>query len=191
MDNWKEKFLPISWSYYTQAAFNLSKQLNDCKVDIIVAIARGGLTLSQLLSDALDLPIASFTVKSYKDFKQESVPQITHGLGTTLENKKVLLVDDVCDSGKTFIRGIDYLIEQGAEKKNITTASLHYKPHAIFKPDYFVAETSAWVIYPSETRETIEQLCTMWKKEGIKKDAIIVRLKQLHFKSKAIDSYLI
>src|SRR3989344_4865770 len=165
--NWRDLFLPLSWPDFCAQAFMLSKQIHASSrpLDLIVTIARGGLTLSQLLSDSLGLPIASFTIQSYKDLQQEKMPQITFGLGATLENKKVLLVDDVCDTGKTFERALTYLIELGAEKEQITTAALHYKPHATYRPDFFVTETDKWVIYPYEVRETIAQLTKLWKEE--------------------------
>jgi len=166
--NWRDQFLTLSWPQFCAHAFTLSQQIYASKrrLDLIVAIARGGLTLSQLLFDSLQLPIATFTIQSYKDLQQQSLPQITFGLGTTtLKDKHVLLVDDVCDTGKTFERALVYVTELGAQKGQIATAALHYKPHASYRPDFFVTETDKWVIYPYEVRETITQLTKLWKEE--------------------------
>ncbi|HCS78477.1 TPA: hypothetical protein DIV55_01905 [Patescibacteria group bacterium] len=176
--NWRSKFLNVSWSDFCTQAFVLSKQIrvSSRPLDLIVAIARGGLTLSQLLSDSLSLPIATFTIQSYKDLRQQTLPQITFGVGTTtLEGKRVLLVDDVCDTGKTFERALVYVSELGAEKEQITTAALHYKPHAIYKPDFFVTKTDKWVIYPYEVWETIAQLSKLWKADKISAEEINAR----------------
>jgi hypothetical protein len=188
--SWEEGFLNITWEYYRELAFELAEKLAGRDFDLIVAIARGGLTLSQLLSDCLSLPIASFTVKSYKDLTQTSEPVITHGLGATLEGKKVLLVDDVSDTGKTFLRGIKYLEELGAQKRNITTVSLHYKPHSVYKPDFFVSTTDKWVIYPYELHETMAVLGPKWQKEGISKSEIRSRFAQFKFPQGQVKKYL-
>lgn len=169
MDDWQNKFLNVTWTDFVTLSFRLGQKIQTStqSFDLIVTIARGGLTLSQLLSDQLSLPIASFTVQSYRDLQQVKQPQISFGVGGKIEGKKILLVDDVCDTGKTFVRGIAYLEELGAKKSDIATASLHFKPHAEYKPDFYVTETDKWVIYPYEVRETIAQLTSLWKKENI------------------------
>lgn len=170
-NNWHDRFLNITWSDLRNLTFTLFQKIGKTSshFDLAIAIARGGLTITQLLSDHLKLPIAAFTVESYKNLKQEKLPHITYGLSTPLNGKKILLVDDVCDTGKTFLRGLAYLEELGAKRADIKSASLHYKPHAEVKPDFYVAETSAWVIYPYEVRETIEQLLPLWQKAGVAK----------------------
>lgn len=188
---WSERFLALSWSDFCTQAFVLSEQIRTGgrPLDLIVAIARGGLTLSQLLSDSLNLPIASFTIQSYKDLKQQSLPQITFGLGARLEGKQILLIDDVCDTGKTFERALVYLSELGAKKEQVTTAALHYKPHATYQPDFFVAKTNKWVIYPYEVRETIEQLTKLWKAE-ITRQEMLTRFSSFGFPEDQIQSFM-
>ena len=117
MNTWQEKFTNITWDTLREGTFELSKQIetNTLKPDLIVAIARGGLTIAQLLSDSLSLPIATFTVVSYKDLKQSHQPTITHPLGSPLDGKKVLLVDDISDTGITFKRG--NIISYGARSR--------------------------------------------------------------------------
>lgn len=183
MPDWQERFLNVTWDEFRQLTHLLGWKISESgkRFDLIVAIARGGLTLSQLLSDSLRLPIASFTVESYRNLKQEKLPHITYGLKGSLNNKRILLVDDVCDTGKTFLRGLAYLEELGANKKLISTASLHHKPHAKYTPDFYVAGTSAWIIYPYEVHETIEQLVPVWKKEGINLDTMKTRFKSFAF----------
>lgn len=151
-------YLTISWSRYHKLIYQLSEKIAKKKdqFDLIVAIARGGLTVSHILSDFIRLPITSFTISSYKDLKQISYPKITLHLGNKLHNKKILLVDDVSDSGKTFIRGIKYLKLLGA--KNISTASVFVKPKTKYIPDYYVKKTDRWIIFPHDVKETVDSL---------------------------------
>ncbi|MBI5614038.1 hypothetical protein HY947_03890 [Candidatus Gottesmanbacteria bacterium] len=192
MDTWQKKFTNITWNELRTGTFSLSKQIKDdpLKPDLIVAIARGGLSIAQLLSDSLQLPIATFTVVSYKDLKQSHQPKITYPLGSLLTGKKVLLVDDISDTGTTFKRAISYLMEQGVLKKDIITTALIHKPHSTYTPTYYCKETPNWVIMPYEVRETIEQLLPLWKKEGVAINEMEKRFLSLEFDKQQIDLYM-
>ena len=76
---------------------------------------------------------------------------ISHKLSipyVTKINKHTLVIDDICDTGETL--------------KNIVsgyTATLHYKPTAIFTPDFYSKEVGTeWIVYPWERgdSETIQ-----------------------------------
>lgn len=189
---WEDKFVNITWEDFRKLSLELADKLaaSKQKFDLIVAIARGGLTLAQLLSDSLKLPIASFTVQSYKNLKQEKVPQIVYGLKGTLKGKRIILADDVSDSGKTFVRGLSYLEELGADKKLITTAALHFKPHSVYTPDFFVDETPKWIIYPYEAHETMQHLVKEWSHSGIAKTEIKKRFTDFEFPTPLINKAL-
>lgn len=138
---------------YALAEMIRAKEL---QLDLLVAIARGGLTIAQVLSDALDLPVASFTIQSYHGMQQEKALHITYGLTGDLTDKRLLVVDDLADSGRTFAHAVTYL--QDFHPAKIHTAALYKKPSSIFTPDAFVREESAWLIFPHEVRETLTTL---------------------------------
>lgn len=104
-------YLPISWKIYHETARKLAAAILDHSdpFDKIVTISRGGLTLGHLLSDLLRVPVSTITIQSYMDIQTQGEVQITERLRTRIHGKRVLLVDDVSDSGKTFIRAIKYL----------------------------------------------------------------------------------
>lgn len=158
-------YYPVSWSKLHKDTFRLAQKIEKSqeKVDLIIAIARGGLSIAHMLSDFLELHIATFTISSYKNLRQSKEPEILYKLGNYLDDKKILLVDDVSDTGKTFIRGIKYLKELKA--KQIKTASIYLKPQSIFIPDYYVAETDKWIIFPYEIKETISAIKPKLKQE--------------------------
>ncbi len=192
MSNWDQDFVNITWQEYINLVFALSQKIlsTNQNFDLIIAIARGGLVLSRLLSDSLNLPIAAFTVESYLNLQQQKMPEITHGLTTILTNKKILLVDEICDSGKTFERGLKYVEELGAKKEYIATASLHLKSHAQFLPDFFVEKTDQWVVYPYEIRETIKALLPIWQKQGISTKDIKTRFLSWHFPKNLVNKFI-
>ena len=152
------RYLCPNWQQLHNETHKLSEKIEKSKIkfDLIVAIARGGLTTAHMMSDFLKLPITTFTVSSYKGLKQDKMSKITLRLGNKLHNKRILLVDDVSDTGKTFVRGIKYLNELGAEK--IFTASVYIKTWTTHFPNFYILSTNKWIIFPYDMKETIDAL---------------------------------
>src|SRR5690349_17332105 len=118
------QYLSIDWSTYHTLTQKLAAAiLNTEKVpfDQIICIARGGLTFGHLLSDYLRIPIASITIQSYTDIQKQGKVQITAGLKSQIKDKKILLVDDIADSGKTLKRAISYLNRFGPKEIKTVT----------------------------------------------------------------------
>jgi uncharacterized protein len=182
-------YLTLSWDDLHNLIFDLSQKIQkeEHQFDLIVAIARGGLSISHILSDFLKLPITSFTISSYLDLQQKKAPEISFHIGNKLHNKRILLVDDVSDSGKTFIRGIEYLKELGAE--DVKTAAIFTKPWTEFIPDFYDKETDAWVIFPFEMRETVTSLSKKFKSEGKTIEEIKLELQKIKIPSQYIEHY--
>ncbi len=159
-------YLPVAWSEYHALARTLAANIltDGIHIDEVVAISRGGLTLGHLLTDLLRVPISTFTIQSYTDIQEQGEVKITKPLTTPIHDKHVLLVDDVSDSGKTIKRALEYLKTQ--QPKEVTTLTMYYKPHSVFKPDYYAKETSAWILFPYEPTEMITNIIGSMKKEG-------------------------
>jgi uncharacterized protein len=160
------KYLFVSWPDYHLRAQKLAAAIlsHSPKFDEIVAISRGGLTFGHILSDFLQLPVYSFTIQSYTDLQIQGKMNITQELGKPITGKKILLVDDVSDTGKTFIRAKEYL--QGLKPAEITTVAMFFKPQSVFQPDYCASQTDRWIIFPYEVTETIKSLTRMMTNEG-------------------------
>jgi hypothetical protein len=139
-------------------------QSDSYKPDIIVGIARGGLVPSRILADLLETrDFAIITIEYYVGIGQKSKePVLKQCLHTQLPDKKVLLVDDVSDGGRSLQLAKKHLQEQGA--KEIRIATIYCKPGTITLPDYFEKETSHWIVFPWEAKETMARI--MQKAEG-------------------------
>ena len=183
------EFLSVSWSSLHKESYQLSQRIasDGKKHDLIVAIARGGMTNAQLLSDFLSLSVATFTISSYKDMRRDKLSDISYHVGGSLTGKHILLVDDISDSGKTFVRGVGYLKELGAS--SITTAAPYVKPWTKHLPDYYVEKTDKWVVLPYEVRETIGSVTSAMKKDGAGKKQIQETLNKLGFDEEFISAY--
>jgi len=179
-------YLPVSWDEYHSLARSLATKILSDKVpvDEVVAISRGGLTLGHLLTDLLNVPISTFTIQSYTDIQEQGEVKITKPLSMPLDGKHVLLVDDVADRGMTLVRAIEYL--KMYTPKKIVTLTMYYKPHSIYKPDYFAKTTSAWILFPYEPTETAKNIINKMKREGKSEKEIHAFLKKLEYTNEAI-----
>ena len=133
-------------------------QTSKFQPDIIVGVARGGLIPSRILADLLEIhDIAVIIIEYYIDIgKTLQEPVLKQCLTAPLTGKRVLLVDDVSDCGKSLQLAKEHL--QTQEAAEIKVATLYSKPGTITKPDYFEKETSCWIIFPWEYWETMRKI---------------------------------
>lgn len=174
-------YLPISWKTYHEDAQKLAATILDHSpaIDQIVAISRGGLTLGHLLSDFLRIPISTITIQSYSDIQTSGEVVLTAKLQNSIRGKHILLVDDVSDSGKTLRRAVKYLHRAGAAK--VTTVTMFYKPHSVYRPDYFAKRTTRWILFPYEPAEMITLITKRLETEGKSKSEIQNFLEHLNY----------
>jgi len=160
----KLAFLRLTWGQIDTMCEELAEEIarSRFRPDVIVGIARGGWVPARLLSDKLHhTEVASMRVEFYVEpGVTETVPRLTQPPSASMRAKKVLLVDDVSDTGHSL--ALAHRSIKGA--KEVRTATLHYKPHSIFKPDYYIAKTDKWIVYPWEVEETKRKLAQKKKR---------------------------
>jgi hypoxanthine phosphoribosyltransferase len=162
------EYIAPCWDEIYDLLLKLARKIVDdnYKPDLIVGIARGGWIVARILSDLLDIKeIGNIRVEFYEDILlTRSRPCITQEISVEVRGKKVLLCDDVADTGKSLKVAADHLRSKGVSELKIST--LHLKPKSIVRPDYYVLETAAWIIYPWEVFETIKSIARKLEKEG-------------------------
>lgn len=130
---------------YTFDEFKVDiKNLKLKKPDAIIAIARGGLTFAHYLSQKFNIrDVFSINVISYEgnkkleDIKIFNIPNLSN-------HKNILIVDDISDSGDTFIHVLNTL-KNRYPQKNFKTISIFYKPTSKYKPDIYLHTTNEWI----------------------------------------------
>jgi hypoxanthine phosphoribosyltransferase len=126
--------------------------------DIVIGVAKGGVIPARILSDLIETPqLAEVQIELYQDIAQPALePILKQPLNTTVNNKKILIVDDIADTGKSLKLAQSYLREQGALETK--TATLYFKPKSITKPDFYEKQTNNWVVFPWEIKETLRKI---------------------------------
>ena len=156
--------LKISWDEYHKKTEQLAIKVNDAgwEFNQVVCIAKGGMRVGDVFARLFNVPLAILSVESYKGegFKnQRGAITFSRDLAKTSPNigSKVLLVDDLADSGITLKKSIDWLQHTYGFylDEPIRTAVLFYKSVSKYKPDYYIdfLKDSPWIQMPFEKYE--------------------------------------
>lgn len=139
----------LTWSRTDALIVKLSKMIRkNFSPDFVVGVARGGLVPAIRLSHLLDSEFRVVQIRHYSANGRLKKPKLISGTGRL--RGRVLVVDDVADTGKTLNFACRYVRRRGS--KVVKTATLGCKPHAEFIPDYFVFESARWMVFPWERR---------------------------------------
>lgn len=136
--------LYYSYELFKEDTQKLVDQCRGYEPDVLLAVARGGVTLAHLMSQALDMRnLYSLNSIHYEgDLKLDTfnifnIPDMSHA-------KKVLVIDDIVDSGET-MREILKLLAKKFPEVEFKLATLFYKKTAVLQPDYTVREANQWI----------------------------------------------
>jgi len=149
-----------SWDQLYGLLLNLSEAVRKSgfEADLMVGVSRGGWIPARIMSDLLENPnLANVTAEFYvgvAETRQE--PSITQPVSASVDGKKVLVVDDLADTGKSLKIVNAHLKNQGASEVRIAT--IYYKPWSITVPDYYEKETRRWIVFPWEQKETVKKI---------------------------------
>ena len=159
--------LIINFDEYIKIVEKLALQINkDYKPTVLVGIMRGAAPILDILSRILKLPIAYIVIQSYSGKKTEDKQgelMFAREISSLAENKdfnRVLLVDDLSDTGLTLNKSIEWLKNYEPTKKfikEVKTACLWKKKSSTFEPDFCPVklESDPWIVQPTEHYEEL------------------------------------
>jgi hypoxanthine phosphoribosyltransferase len=150
----------LTWQAFGQASRELAQAIADDRFepDLILSIARGGLFLAGSLGYAL-------AVKNLHVMNVE----FYDGVGTTLDmpvmlppvpsavdfsEKKVLIADDVADSGRTIELVYTFIRDHVAD---VRSAVIYEKPRSLIRCDYVWKHTDRWINFPWSSAAPVVQ----------------------------------
>jgi len=159
--------LIINFKEYTKIVEKLAIEIhNNYTPTVLVGIMRGAAPILDILSRILKLPIAYIVIQSYSGKGMEDKQGqlvFAREISSLAENKdfnKVLLVDDLSDTGLTLNKSIEWLKKYEPIKdyiKEIKTACLWKKKSSTFNPDFcpIKLDSDPWIVQPTEHYEEV------------------------------------
>tara|TARA_B100000131_G_scaffold307969_1_gene336788 strand:- start:631 stop:1155 length:525 start_codon:yes stop_codon:yes gene_type:complete len=159
--------LIVSWEQYHQTVEKLAIQIEESeyKPNILVGIMRGAAPMIDVLSRIFKLKCAYLAVESYsgKGIEDEQGDIVfSREMSSIAPNMggRILLCDDLSDTGITFNKSIDWLKKYEPIKnkiEDIKTATLWKKKKSTFEPDYCAVKLldNPWIVQPFEIYEEV------------------------------------
>ena len=141
----------LGWLEFGDASRDLAHDVlaSGFEPEVVVAIARGGLLLAGSISYALGVKsCGALNVEFYTGVGERlKDPVVLPPMldEQSLVGKRVLLVDDVSDSGRTLDMVMQLLKPGGADVRSIV---LYTKPGTLHEPDYTWRRTPLWITFP-------------------------------------------
>ena len=159
--------LIISFDEYLKTVEKLAVKIHEnYKPTVLVGIMRGAAPIIDILSRIMKLPIAYIVIQSYSGKGMEDKQgklMFAREISSLANNKdfnKVLLIDDLSDTGLTLNKSIEWLKNYGPTKnyiKEVKTACLWKKKSSIFEPDFCPVrlDSDPWIVQPTEHYEEL------------------------------------
>ncbi len=116
------------------------------KPDVIIGVSRGGLIAAVRASHLLRVPMIPVSYSS-KDGAGDD--RNHNNTLPELKGKKILIVDDIADSGHT----LKELVDHYSNDNKVETAALYYKVSSVLEPTYYgypIDDDFGWVVFPWE-----------------------------------------
>ena len=157
----------VGWEEYKKIVEKLAVQIhNNYNPTVLVGIMRGAAPIIDILSRILKLPTAYIVIQSYSgEGIEDQQGQLIFAreissLANDKDFKKVLLIDDLSDTGLTLNKSIEWLKNYESTKnyiEEIKTACLWKKKSSSFEPDFcpIKLESDPWIVQPTEHYEEL------------------------------------
>jgi len=154
------RYVAPSWDRVYEMLIDLALRIrrSGFSPDIIVGVSRGGWAPGRILSDLLEnTHTVNIKIEFYLGIgKTTRKPVVTQPLSDDIAGKRVLVVDDVSDTGESLKVALDHMQEKGAS--GVRSVTVYYKPHSTYKPDFYADSTPDWIIFPWERLEATKLL---------------------------------
>ncbi len=153
----------VSWDDYTRAIEELAVLVHRSgwQFDQVLCLARGGLRPGDIFSRIFSVPLAILSTSSYRDEagtqrgELDIAKHITTPTGSL--SGKVLLIDDLVDSGITLGKVQQHLSSHFPAITEVKTAVIWYKACSVVRPDYYLEylATNPWIHQPFEEYDSL------------------------------------
>ena len=142
----------LSWQEIDKITEELLKKIkaSEFKPDYLVGITVGGLIPLGMLAKGLDMnTVVTVSAHSYEGQERGNL-NITYLPSIDLTGKKVLLIDEIVESGETLKQISQILLDQYKASELKTAVFVINKDRCKFLPDFHIVETTEWIVFPWE-----------------------------------------
>ncbi|SDV51405.1 phosphoribosyltransferase [Chitinasiproducens palmae] len=166
----------VSWEDYHRTVDLLALKVHESgwRFDQILCLARGGLRVGDQLSRIFDCPLAILATSSYREAEGTVQGDLDIAQYITVTRGalggRVLLVDDLVDSGVTLARVKAHLADHYPAVTDVRSAVLWYKACSVTQPDYHVdfLPTNPWIHQPFEAWDSVRpERLSAWINRGV------------------------
>jgi hypoxanthine phosphoribosyltransferase len=152
----------ITWDRFFELSRQLAMSIHNASFqpDIVVAISRGGCVPARVVCDYLDVfDLDVIKIEHYHGTQKADQVRLRYPMSADVSGKRVLLIDDVSDTGDSFQLGIQHLLEKNRPAE-LKTAALHHKIVSSYTPDFFaeLVHNWRWIIYPWAVIEDLRSI---------------------------------
>ncbi len=150
-----------SWENIYQLSRQVARKIRQSgwQPDMIIGITRGGWVPARNLcdflgiQDLLGLKVEHWGITATPDGEA----RLKYPIKVDLTGRKVLVVDDITDTGKSMMTAVDYV--KKLNPAEIRTAALLHIKDSKFLPDYYAEEIEwKWIIFPWNVTEDLINL---------------------------------
>lgn len=186
----------IPWSTALRYCYELALKVLESgyKPQLIVAISRGGLIPARIVSDVVGV-YELYAVRSILYMHGKAIdnkPLINAHLPVELvKGRRVLIVDEVVDTGTTMVNTVDYL--RKLNPAEVRTAVIHYKSSkSMYKPDYYIVELKEWkwIYYPWSLVETMFDILAGSKDVSVRDVVNILNMSEVYLEASTLEKCL-
>jgi hypoxanthine phosphoribosyltransferase len=134
--------MEVDWPFFGELCRGLALKVSrDYEPDLVVGIARAGVIPGAVIASILRCDFASIALTRVHEGDR---PALVSRPSLSPKGRKVLLVDETCDSGDTMRLASSVMREEGAKALKIAVSF----NTGDFRPDYWAIETKAFIILP-------------------------------------------
>ena len=129
---------------FVDDASALVHKIADFDPDTLLAVARGGLTLGHFMAQGMDTR-RLFALNSIHYDKTQKLDTLeVFNIPDLSTAKRVLIVDDIIDSGET-LREVLRMLKEQYPHCEFKLATIFYKPTAVIEADYTLEKAHDWI----------------------------------------------
>jgi hypoxanthine phosphoribosyltransferase len=145
--------LHVDWPLFGELSRALAlKVARDYNPEIVIGIATAGVVPGAVVAAILHCEFHSFTISRRADETGSGVPAVLGGAPGAVRDRRVLIVDETCDSGDTLRLAISSVVNAGAAA--VRTA-VGFRTGS-YEPDFHALATESTIILPWDREVLID-----------------------------------